>query len=95
MNNKEFINALAQQSGLKSAKVQQMTNELIDAMGECFIEGNDIQLANFGSFELKKKMERVMVSPATGQRMLVPPKLVLGFKPHPTWKDSIKNGGNE
>lgn len=95
MNNKEFINALAQQTGLKSTKVQQMTNELIDAMGEGFIEGNDIQLSNFGSFELKKKMERVMVSPTTGQRMLIPPKLVLGFKPHPAWKGSIKNGGSE
>ena len=95
MNNKEFINALAQQTGLKSTKVQQMTNELIDAMGEGFIEGNDIQLSNFGSFELKKKMERVMVSPTTGQRMLIPPKLVLGFKPHLAWKGSIKNGGSE
>lgn len=94
MNNKEFINALSQRTGLKSATVQQMTNGLIEAMGDCFIEGNDIQLSNFGSFELKKKMERVMVSP-TGQRMLVPPKLVLGFKPQPTWKDSIKNGGTE
>lgn len=94
MNNKEFINALSQRTGLKNATVQQMTNGLIEAMGDCFIEGNDIQLSNFGSFELKKKMERVMVSP-TGQRMLVPPKLVLGFKPQPTWKDSIKNGGTE
>ncbi len=95
MNNKEFISALAQRTGLKATKVQKMTNEMIAAMGECFMEGNDIQLVNFGTFELRKKMERVMVNPNTGQRMLVPPKLVLTFKPHPGWKDSIKNKGNE
>ncbi|MDE6689711.1 MAG: HU family DNA-binding protein [Prevotella sp.] len=95
MNNKEFINTLAQRTGQKSAEVQKMTNDMIAAMSECFMEGSDIQLANFGTFELKKKMERVMVNPTTGQRMLVPPKLVLAFKPHPAWKDSIKKKGNE
>lgn len=95
MNNKEFLAALAQRLDIKPAQAQKMTNDMIGAMGDCFMEGNDIQLVNFGSFELKKKMERVMVNPTTGQRMLVPPKLVLGFKPHPAWKVSIKKGGNE
>ena len=54
-----------------------------------------MQMANFGNFEVKKKLERVMVNPTTGQRMLVPPKLVLAFKPNPTWKDKIKKGGAE
>jgi DNA-binding protein HU-beta/integration host factor subunit alpha len=47
---------------------------------------------NFGTFEPKKKLERVIVNPASGQRMLVPPKLVLGFKPNQTWKDKLKGG---
>ncbi len=42
--------------------------------------------------ETKKKMERVIVNPSTGQRMLVPPKLVLSFKPNQTWKDKLKGG---
>jgi DNA-binding protein HU-beta/integration host factor subunit alpha len=37
-------------------------------------------------------MERVIVNPGTGQRMLVPPKLVLNFKPNQTWKDKLKGG---
>jgi DNA-binding protein HU-beta/integration host factor subunit alpha len=51
-----------------------------------------VLVPNFGVFETKKKMERVMVNPATGQRMLVPPKLVLSFKPNQTWKDKLKGG---
>jgi len=86
---------MSQRTGMKGTKVQMMTSDVIETMGECFMEGKDVQLTNFGTFELKKKMERVMVSPTTGQRMLVPPKLVLGFKPLPSWKDTIKNGGND
>ena len=43
----------------------------------------------------EKKMERIMVNPSTGQRMLVPPKLVLTFKPNVSWKERVKNGGAE
>ncbi len=92
MNNKEFIASLAKRTGFKVAKAQNMMNTLIGAMGDTFIEGNAIQINNLGSFEVKKKMERVITNPATGQRMLVPPKLVLGFKPIPSLKDKIKKG---
>lgn len=95
MNNKEFISILADKTDLKLADAQKMTDALIAVMSDCFQEGDSVQMANFGSFEVKKKLERVMVNPTTGQRMLVPPKLVLAFKPNPTWKDQIKKGGAE
>ena len=80
---------------MKPADVQKIMDKLVSMMGECFQEGDSVQLANFGSFEVKKKLERVMVNPTTGQRMLVPPKLVLGFKPNATWKDKIRKGGTD
>jgi DNA-binding protein HU-beta/integration host factor subunit alpha len=64
-------------------------------MSDGFLEGQAVTVPGFGTFEVKKKMERVMVNPSTGQRMLVPPKLVLGFKPSATWKDKLKSGGQE
>ena len=51
-------------------------------MGDHFTRDDSVQLAGLGTFEVRKKMERIIVNPGTGQRMLVPPKLVLGFKPH-------------
>jgi DNA-binding protein HU-beta/integration host factor subunit alpha len=54
-----------------------------------------VLIPTFGTFEVKKKMERIMVNPSTGQRMLVPPKLVLTFKPNVSWKERVKNGGAE
>lgn len=39
-------------------------------------------------------MERVVVNPTTKKRQLVPPKLVLGFRPVAAVKEKLKNGGD-
>ena len=93
MNNKEFIAELAERTGMKPDEAQSMMNTLLSTMCDSFQEGNSLVLPNFGTFEVKKKMERVMVSPQTGQHLLVPPKLALAFKPIPSWKEKIKKGG--
>ena len=93
MNNKEFISELSSRMGYSTNYTQRLVTSIVNDMGDSLMEGDAIQVPNFGTFEVKKKM--VMVNPSTGQRMLVPPKLVLGFKPSATWKDKIKNGGQE
>ncbi|MBO7109960.1 MAG: HU family DNA-binding protein [Prevotella sp.] len=93
MNNKEFINELARRNEMKAVDAQAWMNTLLGAMGDNFLEGNAVQLPNFGVFEVKKKLERIIINPSTGQRMLVPPKLTLAFKPTPQTKEKIKKGG--
>lgn len=87
MTNKEFIATLAQRTGCTSREANNRVRTLIKAMTEQLTEGNQINVPSFGTFEVKKKNERISVHPTTGQRMLVPPKLVLGFKPSTTLKE--------
>ena len=95
MTNKDFILELAEQMGYSPEDTQKMVNVIVETMGDNFQEDNVVLVPAFGTFEVKKKMERVMVNPSTGQRMLVPPKLVLNFKPNVNWKERVKNGGAE
>ena len=95
MNNKDFIAELAQRTGYSAEDTQRFVNSIVEAMGDHFQESDNVMIPSFGSFEVKKKLERVMVNPSTGQRMLVPPKLVLNFKPHISWKERLKSGGEE
>ena len=82
MNNKELISALAVATGSKVGEAGRLLENVTMLMGDHFTHGDSVQLAGLGTFEVRKKMERIIVNPGTGQRMLVPPKLVLGFKPH-------------
>ena len=92
MNNKEFIAELAERAGYGIKDTQKLVNNIINAMGDSFQEVNAVLVPGFAAFDAKKKLERVIVHPSSGQRMLVPPKLVLNFKPNQTWKDKLKGG---
>lgn len=94
MNNKEFVAELAQQTGYSQDDTQKLVRKVIDAMITEFEDGEVVAIPNFGTFEVKKRMERVVVNPTTKKRRLVPPKLVLGFRPVAAVKEKLKNGGD-
>lgn len=58
-------------------------------------ENNSFQVPSFGTFEVKKRLERILVNPNNGKKMLVPPKLILGFKPVTTLKERMQKGGSD
>ena len=93
MNNKSFISELSQRLGYTQDDAQKMVNTVIDSMNDAFQKGDVVTIPKFGTFEVKKRLERIVVNPGTKQRMLVTPKLVLTFRPIAAIKEKLKNGG--
>ncbi len=91
MNNKEFIAGLAERTGLSQKDAAQYAAQLVADMALHLEEEDVLSIAGFGTFEVKKKLERVVVNPGTKQRMLVPPKLVVNYKPAATLKDKANS----
>ena len=90
MNNKEFTSELAERLGYTIKDTSELMNSLLSSMTQELEEGNVIAIQGFGSFEVKNKAERISINPASKQRMLVPPKLVLSYRPSNTLKDKFK-----
>ena len=90
MNNNEFSSVLAERLGYTIKDTSELIGSLLSDMIQELEEGNVIAVQGFGSFEVKKKAERISINPASKQRMLVPPKLVLSYKPSNTLKDKFK-----
>jgi nucleoid DNA-binding protein len=90
MNNKEFISALSQRSGLTTNDTQNLVRTATNTITDLLCDGNSVMVSGLGSFDVKKRLERVIVNPSSGQKMLVPPKLVVNFKPMASLKDKIK-----
>ena len=91
MNNKEYISELSQRCGYSLDDTQKLVRSVIESMAQRFDDGDGVSVDDFGVFEVKKRNERIVVNPSTGQKMMVPPKIVLSFKP----VASVKNKMNK
>lgn len=90
MNNKEFISELSRRLSYNNKETTKLVSSVLNIMTQELQEGKIIAIQGFGTFEVKKKMERISVNPSTQQRMLIPPKLVLTYKPSITLKEKFK-----
>lgn len=90
MNNKDFISELSRRLGYTIKDTSELVSSLLSGMTQELQEGNIVTIQGFGTFEVKKKAERITVNPTTKQRMLVPPKLVLAYRPSGQLKDKFK-----
>lgn len=87
MSNKEFIAALSRELKYTTKETTVYVNALVQEMGAQLEDGNQLSISGFGSFDVRKKLERVLINPSTKQRMLVPPKMSISFKPAPSLKE--------
>lgn len=90
MNNKEFTEQLANRCQLTTAQTKRRIERMVVALADALEEGDTLNIPNFGTFEVKKKKERIIVNPSTRQRQLIPPKLALAFKPSAGLKEKFK-----
>ena len=90
MDNKKLIETVAANLGRSTKDVSKLVEALSGVLSARCGEMDSVYVPGFGTFEPKKRNERVMVHPATGKRMLVPPKVVLGFKVSNVLKAKLK-----
>ena len=90
MNNKEFISELSRRFVYTNKDTTQLVSSVISIMNKQLQDGNTVAIQGFGTFEVRKKLERISINPATQQRMLIPPKLVLTYKPSAILKEKFK-----
>ena len=90
MNNKKLVETVAQNIGRTPEDVSKLLEGLAGVLRTRCSEMDSVVVPSFGTFEPKKRDERVIVHPRNGKRMLVPPKIVLGFKVSNVLKTKLK-----
>lgn len=90
MNNKEFLQSLSKRTGTKPDECQRIVRSVFSTVSAMLADNETVAMTRLGTFEVKKRLERVMVNPGNGQKMLVPPKLVINFRPMNSAKEKYK-----
>ncbi|WP_323016995.1 integration host factor subunit beta [Castellaniella sp.] len=65
---------------------------VLDAMADALAQGQRIEIRGFGSFSLSQRQPRVGRNPKSGEKVLVPAKLVPHFKPGKELRERVDQG---
>lgn len=89
MNNKELIASIAAKTNLPRTEVTYLLEAFVETVATQLKEDNQVGFQGFGTFEVRKKDERLSVHPLTKVRTMIPPKLVVGFKQSQILKEKL------
>ena len=89
MNKAELINAVAAKTEVSKKDAEAVIAATLDAITAAQQEGDKVQLVGFGSFEVKKRAERIGRNPKTKEAIQIPASKVPVFKAGKALKDSV------
>jgi DNA-binding protein HU-beta len=89
LNKSELIDSIAEQSSLSKKDAEKFLNALIESFVNTLSEGDEINLANFGSFKVKTRAARKGRNPQTGAEITIPERKVVVFSAGKNLKESV------
>ena len=89
MNKTELINAVAEKADMSKKDAEAAITAMVEAITEALVEGEKVQLVGFGSFEVKRRAERVGRNPQTKEEIRIPAAKAPVFKPGKPLKDAV------
>jgi nucleoid DNA-binding protein len=87
---KEIVKQIADRIGETQLKTKEIVQRTFDAIVETLLEDGRIELRNFGVFEVKQRKARKARNPRTGDKVDVPPKNVVTFKPGKIMEEKVR-----
>ena len=87
---KEIVKAISEEIGLTQLKTKEIVQKTFDAIVETLVADRRIELRNFGVFEVKERAARKARNPRTGERVDVPAKFVVTFKPGKEMEERVR-----
>ncbi len=90
MTKKEIVKTISEEIGLTQLKTKEIVQKTFDTIVDTLVEEHRIELRNFGVFEVKKRAARKARNPRTGEKVFVPEKYVVTFKPGKEMEERVR-----
>lgn len=90
MTKKEIVKKISDDIGLTQLKTKDIVQRTLDAIIQTLVTEGRIELRNFGVFEVKRRAPRKARNPRTGDKVYVPSKNVVTFKPGKEMEELVR-----
>jgi nucleoid DNA-binding protein len=87
---KEIVKKISEDIGLTQLKTKDIVQRTLDAIIQTLVSEGRIELRNFGVFEVKRRAPRKARNPRTGDKVYVPAKNVVTFKPGKEMEELVR-----
>jgi integration host factor subunit beta len=78
---KEIVQSISRDLGLTHKETKEIVQKVLDGVVQALVDGGRAELRNFGVFEVKRRKPRKARNPKTGEKVMVPERLSVTFKP--------------
>jgi len=85
----DLSEAVYQSVGLSRTESAELVERVLDLISEALVDGRNVKLSSFGSFQVRSKNQRIGRNPKTGEEVPILPRRVLVFKPSNVLKSKI------
>lgn len=89
MTKKEIVKAISEECDLTQLKTKEVVQKTFEAIIETLVSEGRIELRNFGVFEVKQRAARKARNPRSGEKVDVPEKFVVTFKPGKEMEEQV------
>jgi integration host factor subunit beta len=87
---KEIVKKISEDINLTQLKTKDIVQRTLDAIIQTLVAEGRIELRNFGVFEVKQRAPRKARNPRTGEKVYVPSKNVVTFKPGKEMEELVR-----
>lgn len=91
MNKSELIDSVSMKANLSKKESEAAVNALLDTISEALVNEEKVVLVGFGTFETKRRAERMGRNPSTKQEIKIPASKAPVFKAGKGLKDKVNN----
>ena len=89
MNKTQLIEVVARETGLKKKEAEASVNAVLAAVTDALVSGEKVQIAGFGTFDVKTRDKRIGRNPATGASIEIPSAKHPTFTAGKSLKDAV------
>lgn len=89
MNGNDLKNAVAEKTGMTKADSGRIIEAVFGTIQEELVQGKDVRLIGFGSFETAERKESTGRNPRTGDAIVIPAQTQVKFRPGKGLKTKI------
>lgn len=90
MTKKEIVKQISEKLSVPQLTIKEIVQLTFDSIIDTLTEHGRIELRNFGVFEVKKRKGRDARNPRSGEKVKVPPKVVVTFKPGKEMEELVR-----